>query len=223
LIVEDDCNLSRSLEQGFREAGFRVMLAQSLAEARDAWARQKPEVLVLDLGLPDGDGFELLAEWQLLADAPPALITTARGELDARLRGLEGGADDYLVKPYAFAELLARVRVLLRRRRTDSGNVMRVADLVLDPVARKASRGGRALELTPNEYGVLIQLVMAQGEVVTRERLAREVWGLKSWTTSMDNVIDVHLSRLRTKVDPKGEPALIVTVRGVGFSLREGS
>lgn len=221
LIVEDDLNLACSLAQGFREHGFEVVVAGTLAEARRRFASDGFDVVLLDLGLPDGDGFDLLDGYRGRPDAPPTLITTARGELDERLPGLEGGAEDYLVKPYAFAELLARVRVLLRRRRAEAPAPLRAADVEIDPIGRKALRGGRPLELTPYEFGILTRLVMAQGGVVTREMLAREVWQIRNWTPSMDNVIDVHVSRLRAKLDPKGTPSLLQTVRGVGFALRE--
>lgn len=222
LIVEDDRNLSRSLAQGFREHGFEVALAGTLMQARERLRADGPDLVVLDLGLPDGDGFEWLAELQRSSGGPSILISTARGELDERLRGLEGGAEDYLVKPYAFAELLARVRVLLRRRRGPAALPLRIADLEIDPVARRAVRAGRPLELTPCEFDILTQLVLAQGGVVTREMLAREVWRMRNWTASMDNVIDVHVSRLRGKLDPKGASPLLRTVRGVGFLLGEG-
>lgn len=221
LIVEDDRNLSRSLVQGFREHGFEAFPALSLAQARERFAQGGLDLVLLDLGLPDGDGFDFLAEYQGRPEAPPTLITTARGELDARLRGLDGGAEDYLVKPYAFAELLARARVLLRRRRQQPPPALRVADLELDPVARRAVRGGRPLDLTPYEFDILTQLILAQGGTVTREFLAREIWHLRNWNASMDNVIDVHVSRLRAKLDPKGLPPLLRTVRGVGFVIAE--
>ena len=221
LLVEDDANLAKSLAQGFRENGFAVEAVPTLAAARRRLDQPGVDLVVLDLGLPDGDGLELLRELRAKPASPPALITTARGELDARLRGLEGGAEDYLVKPYAFAELLARVRVLLRRN-TQRG-ALRVGDLEIDPVARKAVRGGALLELTPREFDLLTQLALARGGIVTREMLAREVWRQRSWTSSMGNVIDVHVSRLREKVDKNQPTRLLQTVRGVGFVLKEGA
>lgn len=219
LIVEDDPGLARSLAQGLGEACFDVGSAGTLERARELLARDAWDVVVLDLGLPDGDGFTLLEDGRGRPGGPSFLITTARGELDSRLRGLEGGAEDYLVKPYAFAELLARIRVLLRRRGGVSAPPLRMGDLEIEPVARRAVRGGRPLDLTPLEFDLLAHLAMAQGAVVTREMLAREVWRSREWTASMDNVIDVHVSRLRAKLDSGGAVPLLRTVRGVGFML----
>ncbi len=221
LLIEDDATLSESLARGFRENGFQIDAVHSLAEARRRLAAGGVDLVLLDLGLPDGDGFNFLEECRLRSGAPPVLITTARGELDERLRGLDNGAEDYLVKPFAFAELLARVRVLLRRNAKPAVNVLRLADLEIDLAGRRALRGGAALELTPREFDLLVHLLLAQGGTVTREMLAREVWKLRSWTASMDNVIDVHVSRLREKLDADGRPRLLHTVRGVGFVLKE--
>lgn len=221
LLVEDDANLAKSLAQGFRENGFAVEAEETLAAARQRLAAQGIELVILDLGLPDGDGLELLGEVQAVPNGPPVLITTARGELDSRVRGLENGAEDYLVKPYAFAELLARVRVLLRRSQPRTSRRLRIGDLEIDPVSRKAIRAGTLLELTPREFDLLTQLALARGGIVTREMLAREVWRQHSWTASMGNVIDVHVSRLREKLDKGHATRLLQTVRGVGFSLKE--
>ena len=221
LLIEDDATLSESLARGFRENGFQIDAVHCLAEARRRLAAGDIDLVLLDLGLPDGDGFDFLEECRLRSDAPPVLITTARGELDERLRGLDNGAEDYLVKPFAFAELLARVRVLLRRNAKPAVNALRLSDLEIDLAGRRAVRGGAALELTPREFDLLVHLLLAQGGTVTREMLAREVWKLRSWTASMDNVIDVHVSRLREKLDADGRPRLLHTVRGVGFVLKE--
>lgn len=219
LLVEDDANLASSLAQGFRENGFEAEAVATLALARQRLAQPGIDLVVLDLGLPDGDGLELLRQPPATGSLP-VIITTARGEVRARVRGLEGGADDYLIKPYAFAELLARVRALLRRNAPRAGGTLRVGDLEIDPLSRKAARGGAVLELTPREFDILTQLALARGEIVTREMLAREVWRQRSWTPSMDNVIDVHLSRLREKVDKNHSPRLLQTVRGLGFLLK---
>ncbi len=221
LLVEDDANLAKSLAQGFRENGFEVRAVETLAAARQCLSGGGIELVILDLGLPDGDGLELLVEAQATPHGPPVLITTARGELDARVQGLENGAEDYLVKPYAFAELLARVRVLLRRNQPRTPGKLRVGDLEIDPLTRRATRAGTLLDLTPREFDLLTQLVLARGGIVTREMLAREVWRQHSWTASMGNVIDVHVSRLREKLDKSQPTRLLQTVRGVGFSLKE--
>jgi DNA-binding response OmpR family regulator len=221
LLVEDDPNLAKSLTQGFRENGFAVEAVRTLAAARERLARNGIDLVILDLGLPDGDGLELLSSRPTSPKVPPVLITTARGELGERLRGLKGGAEDYLVKPYAFAELLARVQVLMRRQQPRVGSTLRVGDLEIDVLSRRAVRDGKSLDLTPREFDLLVQLALARGGVVTRAMLAREVWRQRAWTSSMDNVIDVHLSRLREKLDKDHPTRLLVTVRGVGFILKE--
>lgn len=221
LVVEDDVGLAAGLRQGLTEQGFGVVLAPTLRAARAALAQGDIDLVLLDLGLPDGDGLDLLGELRGAAGAPLVLVTSARGELEERLRGLEGGAEDYLVKPYAFAELVARVRILVRRVQNAAPARVEVADLSLDMVARRACRGGQWLDLTPREFDLLVRLALARGEVVSRDTLAREVWRMRSWTASMDNVIDVHMSRLRDKVDRDPAVRLVHTVRGVGFVLRE--
>jgi DNA-binding response OmpR family regulator len=221
LLVEDDQNLGRSLAQGFTEAGFLVMFAQTLNAAKALLAKERVDIAVLDLGLPDGEGLDLLGALKGSVPETPLIITTARGELNDRLRGLQGGADDYLVKPYAFAELLARVQNLLRRSQPRTQEIWRVGELEVDTVSRTASRGGDLIELTPREYDLLMKLVRAQGSVVTREMLAREVWQQRAWTPSLDNAMDVHMSRLREKLDKDRSKPLLHTVRGVGFLLRD--
>ncbi|MEN6534772.1 MAG: response regulator transcription factor [Bryobacteraceae bacterium] len=221
LLVEDDAGLARSLSQGLGENGFNVVHASTLAEARRLLEEQPVEVVVLDLGLPDGDGFDLIDGLRAKRPDVPLIVTTARGELDSRLRGLEGGADDYLVKPFAFAELVARIRALLRRFQRANPDLWHIGDLEIDTVSRRVRRGGEALELTPREYDVLVRLARAQGSVVTRETLALEVWRQRAWTTSLDNSLDVHISRLREKLDKNRSNPLLHTVRGVGFVLKE--
>jgi two-component system, OmpR family, copper resistance phosphate regulon response regulator CusR len=222
LLVEDDANLGKCLAQGFSESGFLVLCATTVNAAKAILAKERFEIVVLDLGLPDGNGMEFLQRLKVTLPDMPVIITTARGELDDRLCGLQGGADDYLVKPYAFVELLARVRNLLRRSQPRSPEVWRVGDLEVDTVPRRATRGGELIELTPREYDLLMKLVRAQGAVVTREMLAREVWQQRAWTPSLDNAMDVHISRLREKLDKNRPKPLIQTVRGVGYVLREG-
>jgi DNA-binding response OmpR family regulator len=221
LLVEDDANLARSLNQGFSENGFHVMSAGSLAAARTQLEQGGIALVILDLGLPDGEGMELVEALRAERPGVAVIITTARGELNHRLRGLEGGADDYLVKPYAFVELLARVRALLRRSAPRNPEVWRVADLEIDTLSRKVTRANETLELTPREYDLLMRLVRAQGSVVTRETLALEVWKQRAWTASLDNAMDVHISRLRDKLDKNRSVPLLHTVRGVGFQLKE--
>lgn len=219
LVVEDDASIAKHLTEGLREAGFSVSRVSSGAEARMYWKDSSPSLIILDLGLPDVSGMDLLQE--LRKDYPdlPVIITTARDQIADRVRGLEKGADDYLVKPYSFEELLARIRTQLRR----SGRALlnrAVGDLELNLQNRSATSNGKALDLTPREFDLLALLVSVNGNVVTREMIQRDVFNVKSRMTSMDNVIDVHLSRLRKKLDECGSSFVIQTIRGVGIALR---
>jgi DNA-binding response OmpR family regulator len=220
LVVEDDKHLAESLERGLREAGFTVTRAATIREARGSIEKSKLAVVVLDLNLPDEDGLKLLTELRGSGEKIPVIVTTARGRLEQRVAGLTAGADDYLVKPYAFAELIARIHVQLRHTRQQQTRDQ-IADLKLDVLARTATRDNKPLELTPREWDLLVYLLAAEGRVVTREMLARDVWKVRSWTLSMDNVIDVHISRLREKIDRNHPVKLLHTVRGVGFALKE--
>jgi DNA-binding response OmpR family regulator len=221
LIVEDDEPLSAALGKGLKEAGFEVARVGSVAAARRALAAGRPDLVVLDLGLPDESGIGLLRELAAAKPPLPVIVSTARGEVADRVEGLEGGADDYLVKPYAFAELLARIRVQLRHAARPTGTARRMADLELDLRGRTVTRGGRRLDLTPREFDLLAYLVEAEGKVVTRDMLARDVWHVRSRMTSMDNVIDVHISRLREQLDKGAPTRLLHTIRGAGFRLGE--
>ena len=187
LLVEDDAQLAKSLDQGFRENGFTVVIADTLKAALGRLKNGSLDVVVLDLGLPDGNGLELIRSIKSGCPYLPVIITTARGELDHRLRGLDAGADDYLVKPYAFAELLARLRAVLRRIPWRNPEIWRVGDLEVDTLSRRVVRANQVLDLTPREYDLLMRLVRAQGEVVTRDMLAQEVWRQQAWTPSLDN------------------------------------
>lgn len=218
LIVEDDANLAKSLVQGLEESGFRVCLADSLAKAQVLFAEERPALVLLDMGLPDGDGAELLKTIRQHDADLPVILATARSGLADRVAGLEEGADDYLVKPYAFEELLARIRVQLRR--SDRGRVhWRVGDLEIDLPSRTATRAGEPLNLTPREFDLLVYLAGLRGEVATRKMIQREVWKVHSDRTSIENVIDVHVSRLRQKLEESA--FLLRTVRGVGLALKE--
>jgi DNA-binding response OmpR family regulator len=178
--------------------------------------------VLLDLTLPGRDGLEILRAIRRRRMETPVLVLTARDSLEDRVTGLDAGADDYLVKPFAFAELLARVRALVRRGRVADAPKLAVGDLDMDLVTRKVLRGGRAVDLTVREFELLEFLMRYQGQVVSRETLARDVWKETARTTPLDNVIDVHIARLRRKVDLDHAVKLIHTVRGVGFMLREG-
>jgi two-component system, OmpR family, copper resistance phosphate regulon response regulator CusR len=180
------------------------------------------DVILLDLMLPGRDGLHILKTLRSRGDKTPVLVLTARDTLEDRVTGLDSGADDYLVKPFAFEEVLARIRALLRRGRVTEALRLRVGDLEVDLVTRKVSRGGRPVELTVREFELVDYLMRHQGQTVSRGTLARDVWKEASRTTSLDNVIDVHIARLRRKIDLDQPVKLIHTVRGVGFSLREG-
>jgi DNA-binding response OmpR family regulator len=180
------------------------------------------DAVLLDLGLPGRSGLEILAGLRSRGLRLPVLVITARDAVEDRVRGLDAGADDYLVKPFAFSELLARLRALLRRGRPEQAFRVRVADLELDPLTRTVRRGQQAIDLTLREFDLLEYLVRHHGQIVSREMLARDVWKEPERGTPLDNVIDVHVTRLRKKVDQGFAVKLIHTVRGVGFLVREG-
>ena len=223
LVVEDDPRVADSLARGLREAGFAVAAAGSLAAADAELAKGAPALVVLDLNLPDGDGRNWLRRVRNAGYRMPVVILTARDTLPDRVGGLEDGADDYLTKPFAFAELLARVRVRLRTAvRQAADENLRIGDLEIDRLNRVVRRGGRPVELTAREFDVLALLAQWRGQPVSRDLLAREIWKVNRRLTPLDNVIDVHLSRLREKIDRDQPVKMIRTVRGVGFALGEG-
>ena len=222
LVVEDDARVAESLQRGLGEAGFAVATAKRLAEADARLAQGLPALVVLDLNLPDGDGRIWLRRVRAAGHRMPVIILTARDTLPERIAGLEEGADDYLTKPFAFAELRARIRARLRRAAAETeGDVLRVGDLEIDRLRRQVRRAGRQVELTAREFDVLSLLAQWRGQPVSRDLLAREVWKVNRRLTPLDNVIDVHLSHLRDKIDGAHEAKLIRTVRGVGFLLSE--
>jgi heavy metal response regulator len=220
LVVEDEARVRSFVRRGFAEAGMAVDVAADGDEALERALSTDYDAIVLDLGLPGRDGLEVLRELRARGCAAPVLILTARDAVEDRVRGLDGGADDYLVKPFAFAELLARVRALLRRG-TPQTRVIRVGDLRIDVAARKAERAGRPLDLTAKEFALLEYLARHAGEVVTRTMIAEHVWSLDFDTFS--NVIDVYIRYLRRKIDDPFETKLIQTRRGVGYVLQPGS
>jgi heavy metal response regulator len=220
LVVEDQARVRSFVRRGLTETGMAVDLAEDGEQAL-ALARSTPyDAIVLDLGLPRRDGLEVLRELRELGCRSPVLVLTARDAVEDRVRGLDGGADDYLVKPFAFAELLARLRALLRRGAPQS-SVLRVGDLVLDTAARTAKRAERPLELTAKEFALLEYLARHAGEVVTRTMIAEHVWDLDFDTFS--NVIDVYIRYLRRKIDDPFETKLIHTRRGIGYVLQPRS
>ena len=224
LVVEDDARVAGSLQRGLGEAGFVVATADRLAAADEQLARGTPALVVLDLNLPDGDGREWLRRVRHAGHRMPVIILTARDTLPERVAGLEEGADDYLTKPFAFAELLARIRARLRTAAAQTDDeILRVADLDIDRLRRQVRRAGKPVDLTAREFDVLALLAQWRGQPVSRDLLAREVWKVNRRLTPLDNVIDVHLSHLRDKIDKDHPSKLIQTVRGVGFRLAEES
>jgi len=222
LVVEDERKLAQVLSSALRAEHYDVVIA---ATGEDGFYRANAEqfdLVVLDLMLPGRSGLEILQTLRQRRVETPVLILTARDGVEDRVLGLDLGADDYLVKPFALPELLARVRALLRRGRPSEVFRLKAADLEVDLVARRVVRGDRAIELTGREFDLLEYLLRHQGHLVSREMLARDVWKEPRRATPLDNVIDVQMTRLRRKVDLEGAPRLIHTVRGVGFVLREG-
>jgi two-component system, OmpR family, copper resistance phosphate regulon response regulator CusR len=222
LIIEDDAKVSAAVSAGLAGEGFETRNAATGEEGFFLINREHYDLVLLDVMLPGCSGFDILQTMRDRGIHTPVLVLTARDAVQDRVTGLDLGADDYLVKPFAFPELVARVRALLRRGRPDDALRLKVADLELDFLHRSAARGGRALELTVREYELLEYLVRHHGQLVSREMLAADVWKETNRATPLDNVIDVHIGRLRRKVDQGFSPRLIHTVRGVGFVLREG-
>jgi two-component system copper resistance phosphate regulon response regulator CusR len=222
LVVEDERKLAHILASALQAEHYDVVVART---GEDGFFRANAEVfdlVVLDLMLPGRSGLEILQALRQRHIETPVMVLTARDGVDDRVLGLDLGADDYLVKPFALPELLARIRALLRRGRPSEVFRLKAGDLELDLVARRALRGERLLELTAREFELLEYLLRHQGHLVSREMLAREVWKEPRRATPLDNVIDVQMTRLRRKVDADAGARLIHTVRGVGFVLREG-
>jgi len=222
LIVEDERKLRDVLATALQSEHYDVVASATGDEGFVRAQGEAFDLVVLDLMLPGRSGLEILQALRQRRIDTPVLVLTARDGVDDRVFGLDLGADDYLVKPFALPELLARIRALLRRGRPAEAVRLKTADLEIDLVARRASRGSRSLDLTVREFDLLEYLLRHQGHLVSREMLAREVWKEPRRATPIDNVIDVQMTRLRRKVDVDGGPRLIHTVRGVGFVLREG-
>ena len=219
LIVEDEVRAAAYLRQGLSEAGFSVEVAHDGVEGEHLALTQAFDLLILDVMLPGRSGWEILASVRRMSQTP-VLFLTARDRVEDRVRGLETGADDYLVKPFAFSELLARVRTLLRRRPQAEPDVLRVADLELDLARHKAWRGGVRVTLTAKEMALLALFMRRRGEVLSRTLIAEQVWDMNF--DSDTNVVDVAVRRLRAKIDEPFELKLIHTLRGVGYVLEAG-
>jgi DNA-binding response OmpR family regulator len=221
LLVEDERDIQTFLQQALAEAGYLVDLAVNGRIAEEFAASQPYDILIVDLGLPDQDGISLIRRLHQMGVKAPILILSARRSVDDRVHGLEHGGDDYLTKPFALAELLARLRNLLKRNAPQGSEItrLRVQDLELDLLRREAARAGRVLQLTQQEFVLLEYLCRNAGKVVTRSMILDKVWGMRIVPDT--NVVDVHIYRLRGKVDGSGQQPLIRTLRGVGYVLRD--
>ncbi len=218
LIVEDESKIGDYLRQGLAEAGFVVDLARKGLDGHHLAMTEDYNLLILDVMLPDIDGWEILKSLREADRNVPVLFLTARDNIDDRVKGLELGADDYLVKPFAFAELLARVRTLLRRGAAPAGETtLAIADLELDLMRRRVTRAGQRIQLTAKEFALLELMMRHKGEVLPRSLIASQVWDMNF--DSDTNVIDVAIRRLRAKVDENFQPKLIHTLRGMGYML----
>jgi two-component system response regulator MprA len=217
LVVDDDPHIRSVVSRGLRFEGYRADVAVDGREALQIARMQPPDLIVLDVMLPDMDGLEICRRLRHGVEAP-ILMLTARDAVADRIAGLNSGADDYLIKPFDFDELLARVRALLRRVQPSTTEVLGYADLRLDTGAREAWRGKRRIELTTREYELLLLLLRHPRQVLTRDQFLDRVWG----DVEVDsNAIEVHIARLREKLEAAGEPRLIQTIRGAGYALRD--
>lgn len=219
LVVEDEPKVAKALSSGLAAERYDVRVASTGEDGFFLVNEESFDLVVLDLMLPRRDGIEILTALRKRGVQTPVLILTAKDAIEDRVQGLDSGADDYLVKPFAFPELLARIRALLRRGRAEQTLKLRHDDLEMDLVTRKVARGDQLLELTGKEYDILEYLLRHQGRVVSREMLAHDVWKVSARATPLDNVIDVTFARLRRKVDESFPTKLIRTIRGVGFVL----
>jgi len=219
LVVEDEQKVAKALREGLEAERYDVDVASTGEEGFFLVNHQSFDLVLLDLMLPRRDGIEVLTTLRRRGLQTPVLILTAKDTVDDRVYGLDSGADDYLVKPFAFSELLARIRALVRRDRSEQALKLQQDNLEMDVVTRKVKRAGQAVDLTVKEFEILEYLLRHRERVVSREMLARDVWHVTARATPLDNVIDVTIARLRRKIDDRFEPKLLHTVRGVGFVL----
>jgi two-component system OmpR family response regulator len=218
LLIEDETRLADAVRQGLGEEGFTVETAESAEAAEPIIAGGALDLIILDLQLPGKGGLDLLREMRAGGNQTPVLILTARGALEDRVAGLDVGGDDYMIKPFAFAELVARIKALTRRPHSESSPILKVGDLEFDTIKRRAKIGEHNLSLSPKEKMLLELLMRHAGQVVTRDMIAETVWD--SNYNSLTNLIEVFVNRLRQKIDPRADRSLIVTVRGVGYTMR---
>lgn len=221
LLIEDEAKTARAVQTGLRAEGFDAAVARSGEDGFFLLNAETFDLVILDWMLPGRDGIEILKAVRARGNKTPVLLLTARDTIEDRVLGLDSGADDYLVKPFAFAELLARIRALLRRAGDTDILRKQIGDLALDVENRRVNRGTQDIPLTPREFDLLAYLMRHQGQTVTRQMLAKDVWREPHRATPLDNVIDVHVTHLRRKIDEGQRVKLIHTVRGVGFVLRE--
>jgi heavy metal response regulator len=219
LVVEDEKKVAAFLRKGLEQETYSVDVVANGKRALEMALNEPHDLIILDLLLPGLDGISVLRELRRQHVSVPVLILTARKEVDDRVSGLDAGADDYLVKPFAFAELLARVRALLRRQGSDRSATLQMAELTVDPMTHRVTRGEREIELTPREYAVLDYLLRNAGRVMTRTLIAEHVWDYHF--DSDTNLIDVYVKRLREKLEAGSEKRLLHTVRGIGYVMRE--
>ena len=222
LVIEDEKKVAQALKKGLESEHYKVEIAISGEEGFFLLSSQKFDLVILDLMLPGRDGLEILATLRDKKDWRPVLILTAKDAIEDRVVGLDSGADDYLIKPFAFPELLARIRALLRRGINGHVLKLKLSDLEMDSVGRVVTRNGRPISLTVKEFELLEYFLRNQGQIVTREMLAKDVWQETQRATPLDNVIDVHIAHLRKKIDEPFAKKLLHTIRGVGFVLKEG-
>lgn len=220
LVVEDETKVANALKDGLEDECYQVTLSHTGEDAFYRVSTQTFDIIILDLMLPGRSGMEILQSIRERGLQTPVLVLTAKDAVEDRVRGLDQGADDYLVKPFAFPELTARIRALLRRNRSDEMLRFVCEDLEMDLISREVARRNQSLELTRREFELLEYLLRYQGQTVSREMLARDVWEVTSRATPLDNVIEVSIARLRRKVDDPFEEPLIHTVRGIGYVLK---
>jgi two-component system copper resistance phosphate regulon response regulator CusR len=216
LVVEDEKRIADFLSRGLQSAGYTVDVANTGTQAVDLVHSNEFDLVVLDLGLPDMDGLQVLQKIKNRKTIPPVLILSARDSVDDRVRGLEQGADDYLVKPFAFVELLARARVLLRRG-APTPEKLQVGDLMLDCIRRKVTRNGESIELAPKEFSILEYMMRNRGRPLSRTMIVEHVWDMDY--DGLTNIVDVYIRHLRSKIDDKYPTKMIHTVRGIGYML----
>lgn len=221
LVVEDEPKVAGALREGLGQEGYEITVAQTGEEGFFHASSHGFDLIILDIMLPGRDGLEILQTLRRQGARTPVLLLTAKDAIEDRVLGLDAGADDYLVKPFAFPELGARIRALLRRNKAKSETALKVGDLEIDPVRRTVVRGGHRIDLTVREFDLLEYFARNHTRVVSREMLARDVWKETARATPLDNVIDVHVARLRKKLDDPFERKLLHTVRGIGFTLNE--